>query len=163
MKRSREVFTQHKLPKRKRRADQIARFVPLGMMPTGIRSGSWKKWMPTMSQPGARAAQQRSGTVKCYVRHTIGQKEIVKSKERAGTAPPRGNCDVQPAWRMRRTSCGQLGSFHGLKLVPSSGIISSPNRRAIDKTERTFYNNAVCYLCEAAMDSLPKSLLGDDP
>ena len=36
--------------------------------------------MPTMYQHGAKVAQQILVTVKCYVRHTIEQKEIDKEK-----------------------------------------------------------------------------------
>jgi hypothetical protein len=47
---------------------------------TRIRSGHKVKWMPTTWRPGAKAVQQTSKTVRCFVRRIIKPKEIGRLK-----------------------------------------------------------------------------------
>ena len=67
--------------KAKKKKNQIVLSVSSAMMRTKEKFGVLAKWKQTMYQRGARAELLQRRIARCFAKHTIGRKEIVKILE----------------------------------------------------------------------------------
>src|SRR3989344_420683 len=79
MKRLKDLLTNYKPPKQRKKKNQIVLSVPSATMRTRERFGVLVKWKPIMYQLGARVAKQLPKIVRCCAKRTIEQKVIGKS------------------------------------------------------------------------------------
>src|SRR3990167_2727017 len=76
MRQLRDLFTRNKQVRRKLKRNQTVLIVPSDMMQTKLKFGVLLKWMPIMYRHGVKVVKHQSRTVRCYARHTTGQREI---------------------------------------------------------------------------------------
>src|SRR3989338_5977059 len=76
MRQLKDLLTNYKPPKQRKKKNQIVLSVPSATMRTRERFGVLVKWKPIMYQLGARVAKQLPKIVRCCAKRTIEQKVI---------------------------------------------------------------------------------------